>query len=282
MRWKKGYFDQLEKAAAGLRKQGITDPAIAVFSGCTFRPLLSWLDEKVSLSFESIKNLLTASSMTVPPGLVRFGTLKDTGIPVLAVEGRLPVSEGFNAAEAAFFVRLTGLLGVETAILVSSGIGLNPDFAGGDIMLVEDHINITGADPLRGLDDERAGPKVLDMTEAYQADLLGTAEELSIELRIAAHRGVVLSAAGPTFPTRAEYRLYRSYGADAVESASMALEVVAARGLGMNVLGLVVLVDVEHPDYLGPVTVEQIVSVENTRQERVGRLIDTVIRRINF
>ncbi len=278
---KKGYFDQLEAAVTRLQKRGVGEPAVAVCSSDTFRPLLSWLDEKVSIPFESIDYLPQAPSGATPFGQFRFGLLKNTDIPVLAVEGRLPVSEGFSAAEATYLVRLAGLLGAKTVFPISTGIGLNPAFHGGDVMLVEDHINCTGTDPMRGLDDERAGPKVLDMTEAYHLDLLGMAEELGIELRIKSHRGVLLSVAGPTLPTRSEYRLYRNMGADALEGSSLALETTAARAAGMRAIGLVVLVDVEHPDFLGPVTVEQIVAVENTRQAIVGRLVETFIRRIH-
>ena len=279
MKRKKGYFDQLGAAAANLRKKGVGAPAVAVFSSSAFRPLSACLVEESAIDFSDIACMPISPAGTSPTGTIRFGHLKDSDITLCAVEGRLPLSEGYGAADTAFLVRLAGLLGAETGIFISSGFGLNPDFAMGDLLLVADHINFTGADPLRGLDDERAGPKLLDMTEAYNQDLIGIAEELGIELRIRAHRGTILSCAGPTLPTRAEYRFYRSCGADAVESSSFAVETSAALASEMDVLGVVVLLEIEPPDFLGPVTIEQIMTIENSRQPDVGRLIESVIER---
>jgi purine-nucleoside phosphorylase len=202
-----------------------------------------------------------------------------SGKPVVAMQGRFHLYEGYTPKQVSFPVRVMAALGVETLVVSNAAGGLNPQFQAGDLMLITDHINHTGHNPLVGPNIESWGPRFPDMTQPYSHRLRTIAAQAALEEKIALQRGVFIGVLGPNLETAAETRFFRTIGADAV-GMSIIMEAITAIHAGLEVLGISVITNVNLPDHYLPAPVEQIIEVAEKAGPRLSRLMTRVLEMI--
>jgi purine-nucleoside phosphorylase len=198
----------------------------------------------------------------------------------MAMQGRFHLYEGYSPAEVIFPIRVMQELGVGTLILSNAAGGLNPGFNTGDIMLIRDHINLTGANPLVGPNDDRWGIRFPDMSNAYDNELIAIAEEIAGAAGLALRSGVYAGLKGPSLETPAEIRFLKTIGADAV-GLSTVQEVIAAVHGGMRVLGFSTITNVHNPEKPVVATVEEIIEVAKTATPILEKLTRKVVEKLN-
>ncbi len=227
------------------------------------------------IPYEEIRHFPRSTSVG-HAGRLLAGTLG--GRPVVAMQGRLHAFEGHSLQEVTFPVRVLRALGAELLVMTSAAGGLNPLYELGDLMLVDDHINLMGDNPLRGVNEDALGPRFPDMSEAYDRGWLSAAEETALAERMRVQRGVYAAVLGPALETRAEYRFLRTAGADAVGMSTVP-EAIVANHAGMNVLAICVITDRCLPDALEPVNVAEILRVAGEAEPRLARLVEGTLER---
>jgi purine-nucleoside phosphorylase len=228
------YFDEVEQAADAIRSRMPEVPDIAIVLGSGLGDFANSLGDAVSIPYEELPHW-PASRVIGHSG--KFVVGKTSGRTIAALAGRSHLYEGHDAGRVAFGVRVLGRLGVRTLVLTNAAGGVNTSFAQGALMVIDDHINLTGHNPLVGENDERFGVRFPDMTEVYSRRLRRAADEagLSIDLRLP--HGVYVALMGPSYETPAEIRYLRTIGADAV-GMSTVHEAIVARHMKMDVLGI--------------------------------------------
>ncbi|MCI0652292.1 MAG: purine-nucleoside phosphorylase [Planctomycetes bacterium] len=192
--------------------------------------------------------------------------------PVLALEGRFHLYEGYSAREVTLPVRFFGRLGVRDLIISNACGGINLDYEKGDLVIIDDHINLMGVNPLIGSNIEEWGPRFPDMAAPYDRARIARLEEIAREEKIRAHRGVYAAVAGPNLETRAEYRMLARLGADVVGMSTVPEAIVAAHE-GMRVSAIGIVTDVCNPDHLQPVSVEEILQVAAHAEPKLTKLV---------
>ncbi len=192
------------------------------------------------------------------------------------MEGRLHFYEGWTLQQVTFPVRVMKALGCSVLIVSNACGGMNPQWDKGELMLIEDHINLLGDNPLIGPNDERLGDRFPDMCRAYDRELLALAKRVAMEEKIACHTGVFVAVSGPNLETRAEYRFLRAIGADAVGMSTVP-EVIVAVHAKLRVLGISVITDVCLPDALEPVSLPEIIATANEAEPKLRLLVRRVV-----
>lgn len=210
-------------------------------------------------------------------GALLFGSL--SGKKVVAMQGRFHFYEGYAMHQIVYPVRVLYAMGAKTMIVSNACGGLNPIYEKSQLMLIDDHINFQGDNPLIGPNDDELGPRFPDMSEPYSKTLGKLTEEVALELGIKLQKGVYVSVSGPNLETRAEYRLLRMLGADVVGMSTVP-EVIAANHMGMKVLGISVITDMGLPDALEKVSLSDVISSANKAQPNLTKLIETVLERL--
>jgi purine-nucleoside phosphorylase len=195
------------------------------------------------------------------------------------MQGRFHRYEGYTLQQVTFPVRVLRALGADTLIVSNACGGLNPLWTAGDLMLIADHINLLGDNPLIGPNDDRLGPRFPDLSAAYDEDLRAVAREVARASGVTLREGVYVAVAGPNLETRAEYRMLRALGADVVGMSTVP-EVLVARHADMRVLGLSIVTDMCLPDALEPATVEKIIAVANGAEPNLTRVVRGVVERL--
>jgi purine-nucleoside phosphorylase len=208
-------------------------------------------------------------------GELVFGTL--AGWDIVAMKGRAHYYEGHPLSRSTFPVRALRMLGAELLIINSAAGGLNPDFTPGDVMTVEDHINLIPDNPLRGVHDPRLGERFPDMSRPYDSYLIEAASDAARQLNIALRRGVYAALTGPSLETRAETRMLRMLGADAV-GMSIAPEVIVASAVGFRTVAFAVITNVNIPDAMAPVEVGKVIEAAEGAAPRLSALIEGMLR----
>ena len=203
-----------------------------------------------------------------------------SGRRVMAMQGRFHRYEGYTLQQIAFPVRVLRQLGARTLVVSNACGGMHPLWGPGDLMLIADHINLLGDNPLVGPNDDRLGPRFPDMSAPYDAGLRAVARAVALEHGITLREGVYVAVPGPNLETRAEYRMLRSLGADVVGMSTVP-EVIAAVHLGMRVLGVSIITDQCLPDALAPASVEQIIAVARAAEPKLTTLVRGVLERLN-
>jgi purine-nucleoside phosphorylase len=198
----------------------------------------------------------------------------------MAMEGRFHLYEGYTSAQVTFPIRVMRALGCETLIVSNAAGGMNPMHSKGDIVVIDDHINLLGVNPLIGPNDERLGPRFADMIEPYDRRLQDLALKVALESNIVAHRGVYVAVTGPNLETRAEYRFLRAIGADVVGMSTVP-EVLVAVHAGMKVLGFSIVTDLCLPDALEPVKIEEILAVAGEAEGKLRTIVKAVLERLD-
>jgi purine-nucleoside phosphorylase len=210
-------------------------------------------------------------------GKLIFGTIGKK--KVVAMQGRFHYYEGYSMQQITYPVRVMKYLGVKTLLVSNACGGMNPIYRRGDVMLMDDHINLLGDNPLIGKNEEELGPRFPDMSEAYDRELIKIAEEVALENKIRVQKGVYVAVSGPNLETRAEYRFLRAIGADVVGMSTIP-ENIVANHMGMRVLGISIVTDECFPDSLKPVNVEQIIAAAMAAEPKMTLIMKEVIKRI--
>jgi purine-nucleoside phosphorylase len=198
--------------------------------------------------------------------------------PVVAMEGRFHLYEGYTPSQVTFPIRVMKELGCRLLIVSNAAGGLNPQFEKGDLIVIEDHINLMGVNPLIGPNDDRLGPRFPDLIEPYDRTLQNLALRVALEQNIVAHRGVYVAVTGPNLETRAEYRFLRAIGADVVGMSTVP-EVLVAVHAGMKALGFSIVTDMCLPDALHPVRIEDILDVANEAEAKLRGIVKGILAR---
>ncbi len=260
---------QVEEAAAAIRKQWRRPPRVGIVLGTGIGSLVEEIDEEASIDYEAVPHFLR-STATGHRGRLVCGTL--ASVPVIAMEGRFHAYESYGMEQITLPVRVMRALGAELLIVTNACGGMNPLYARGDIMLIDDHINLMGSNPLVGINDDSLGPRFPDMSCPYDPRLIEQGLEIARRENFTAHKGVFVAVLGPNLETRAEYRFLRLIGADAVGMSTVP-EVIVAVHCGMRVLGCSIVTDICLPDALVPVDVAEIIAVANEAEPRLRKII---------
>lgn len=265
----------LDEAVDAVRSKSGLVPEVALVLGTGLGRLADELEVDVALSYADLPHF-PLSTVETHTGRLLLGTLE--GRPVVAMQGRFHRYEGYTLDRVVFPVRVMRLLGAKTLVVSNVSGGMNPLWAVGDLVLLDDHINLLGDNPLIGPNLDDLGPRFPDMSEPYDRRLQTAAQAAALEERLVLRRGVYVAVPGPNLETRAEYRMLRALGADVVGMSTVP-EVIAARHAGMRVLGLSIITDLCLPDALEPASVEVIIRVANEAEPRLTRLIRAILRR---
>lgn len=226
-----------------------------------------------ALSYQDLPNFPRATSPT-HEGRLLWGRL--AGRPVLVFQGRVHAYEGYPLSQVTMPVRLLSALGAKNLIVTNAAGGLNPLFQGGDLMLIADHINLLGDNPLVGENVEEWGPRFPDLTQVYDRAFLGLAEEVGRKEGIILRKGVYVAVKGPSLETPAETRFLRLIGADAV-GMSTAAEAIAAVHAGLRILGISIISNVNLPDAMAAITIEDVVATVGRAESRLVQIILRVL-----
>jgi purine-nucleoside phosphorylase len=267
---------RITAALAAIRERYTGVPEVAIILGTGLGALGREISLETSLDYAYIPGfpLSTVESHT---GRLLFGTLG--GKPVVAMQGRFHRYEGYTLQQVTFPVRVMRALGARL-LIVSNACGvMNPLWNTGELMLIADHINLLGDNPLVGPNDDALGPRFPDMSEPYDAELRAIAREVGVQSKMILREGVYAAVTGPNLETRAEYRLLRNAGADVVGMSTVPEVIVAVHG-GMRVLGISILTDRCLPDALEPASVEQIISVATGAEPQLTTLVKGVLERL--
>jgi purine-nucleoside phosphorylase len=263
-------------AVESLRGRDVGEPEIGLVLGTGMGTLAEKIQEEVVVPYEEIPHF-PVSTVESHAGDLVFGTL--SGRRVAVMKGRVHYYEGYSMKQVGFPVRVLRGLGAHTLITSSAVGGMNPLHATGDIVLVTDHINLMGDNPLIGPNDDELGPRFPDMSEPYDGQLLELAEHVALDEKIVAKRGIFVGVAGPCLETAAEYRFLRWIGADVVGMSLVPENIVAIHG-GMRVLAFGIVTDICLPDALEPVNIERILKVAAEAEPKLARLVQRVIEEI--
>ena len=269
-------LEAVERAADVVRARFGERPDAAVILGTGLGRLADEIDARASIPYDEIPGF-PLSTVESHAGRLLCGTLG--GRPVVAMQGRFHRYEGYTLQQVTFPVRVLRALGADTLIVSNACGGMHPLWAPGDLMVIADHINLLGDNPLVGANDARLGPRFPDMSAPYDAALRTLAREVAAERRIVLREGVYVAVAGPSLETPAEYRMLRLLGADVVGMSTVP-EVIVATHAGMRVLGLSIITDQCLPDALEPATLERIVAVANEAEPKLTALVRGVLERL--
>jgi purine-nucleoside phosphorylase len=262
-------YEKIETAAATLRAHWARRPHAGIILGTGLGSLVDEIEIEAALDYDQIPHFENSTAITHRGRLV-CGLLQ--GVPVLVMEGRFHMYEGYSLQQITLPVRVMKAAGAELLVVSNASGGMNPHYRCGDIVVIEDHINLMGDNPLIGPNDDRLGPRFPDMCEPYDLALVDRVLEVARRENIVAHKGVFVAVAGPNLETRAEYRFLRAIGADVVGMSTVP-EVIVAVHAGLRVLGLSIVTDMCLPDALQPADIDHIIAVANDAQPRLARLV---------
>ena len=206
-------YDQTQAACSHIREQWDKSPYAGIILGTGLGPLVDQIEVEASIDYEAIPNF-PQSTATSHRGRLVCGNL--CGLPIMAMEGRFHMYEGYPLKQITLPVRVMKAMGAQLLVVSNAAGGMNPYFTDGDIVVIEDHINLMGDNPLIGINDDRLGPRFPDMSEPYDLKLVDQVMQIARQQNIVAHKGVFVAVAGPNLETRAEYRFLRALGADVV------------------------------------------------------------------
>jgi purine-nucleoside phosphorylase len=271
-------WEHVEEAAVAVRDRWpVGSPIVGIVLGTGLGALAQEIEAQAVIPYPEIPHF-PHSTVQSHRGQLVCGTL--AGKTVMAMEGRFHLYEGYTAAQVTFPIRVMRALGCVTLMVSNAAGGLNPMHSKGDLVVIDDHINLLGVNPLIGPNDDRLGPRFTDMIEPYDRKLQDLALQVALESNIVAHRGVYVAVTGPNLETRAEYRFLRAIGADVVGMSTVP-EVLVAVHAGMKVLGFSIVTDLCLPDALEPVKIEEILAVAGEAEGKLRTIVRQVLERID-
>lgn len=227
-------YDLLQSAVAAVRERCSLQPKVGIILGSGLGAFADALENKVAISYGDLPNFPT-SSVAGHAGRLVVGTLGDA--PIVAMQGRVHMYEGYTPQEVAFPARVLCALGIDSLVVTNAAGGINGSFKAGDLMLISDHVNLSGRNPLVGANDERLGPRFPDMSHAYDPDLCDILRKTAAKLETPLQEGVYVWLSGPTYETPAEIRMLRTLGIDAVGMSTVP-ETIVANHMGVRVVGI--------------------------------------------
>lgn len=269
-------YEKVQQAAAVIKEILPAEPRAAVVLGTGLGGLSNQIQNQRELSYQAIPHF-PHSTVKSHAGRVVAGTLN--GTPLLAFDGRFHLYEGWSWEQITMPVRVAKACGARALFLSGAVGGMNPLHAKGDLVLIEDHINLMPGNPLIGPNDDRLGPRFPDMSAPYDTKLLARGLEICLEEKISAHLGVYVAVSGPNLETRAEYRFLRAIGADVV-GMSTAPEVIVGVHCGLRVFAAAIITDRCLPDALEPALLEEIIRVANEAEPKLTRLVTRLIAEV--
>ncbi len=270
-------YDKIQDACKRIRDDFSETPRVGIILGTGLGEIVNDIDVDAIIDYGDIPHFPT-STATSHRGRLVCGQL--AGVPVVAMEGRFHLYEGYSLKQITLPVRVFKELGAELMIVSNACGGLNPYFNAGDIMVIEDQINLLGDNPLIGVNDDRLGPRFPDMCEPYDQQWIDRTIKIARELGIGVHKGVFVAVAGPNLETRAEYRFLRMIGADVVGMSTVPETIVAVH-CGLKTIGLSVVTDMCLPDALQPSNVEEIIATANEAAPRLISIVRGIVGESN-
>ncbi|MBI1903181.1 MAG: purine-nucleoside phosphorylase [Planctomycetia bacterium] len=267
-------FDQIEAAAATIRRHVSGRPRVGVILGTGLGSLADQVAAQAVLRYDDIPHFPPSTAVSHAGKLI-CGDL--AGLPVVVMSGRVHAYEGYSLAAATLPVHVMKALGAELIVLSNAAGGLNPHYQCGDVVVIDDHINLMFDNPLMGANDDRLGPRFPDMSRPYDRSLVERAQSVALREGIPLHRGVYAALKGPNLETRAEYRFLRSIGADMVGMSTVPENIVAVHA-GLAVLAFSIISNVCLPDALRPVTIDEIVRASSAAEPKLRTIVQGVLR----
>ncbi len=266
-------FSETIEAAACIRKRSPLQPKIAVVLGSGLGAFANSLTNSKCMRFSEAPHF-PVSSVPGHSGRIHLGQSGDT--PVLVMQGRVHAYEGYKPSQVAFPIRVMKQLGIEQVILTNAAGGIREGLQPGELVLIEDHINLTGYNPLCGANEDRFGPRFFDMTDAYSPRLRRLAQAVAAQHGHSLKEGVYISVLGPSFETPAEIRAFRTMGADLV-GMSTAQETIAARHMGMEVLGISCVTNLAAGLQSQMLTHEEVLETGKRSEAQLTQLLQALI-----
>jgi purine-nucleoside phosphorylase len=270
-------YDRIHAAAEAVRRRSDLEPEVGLILGTGLGGLAREIAVEAEVPYGEIPGF-PLSTVESHAGRLLLGRL--AGRPVVAMQGRFHRYEGYDLQQVTFPVRVMHALGARTLIVSNACGGMNPLWAPGDLVLLSDHINLLGDNPLVGPNDERLGPRFPDMSAPYDPELRALARAAALELGIALREGVYAAVPGPNLETRAEYRMLRSVGADVVGMSTVP-EVIVANHQGMRTVGISIITDQCLPDALEPADIGRIIDTAGRAEPALTRLVTTITERLS-
>jgi purine-nucleoside phosphorylase len=268
--------ERIERTAAVIRARWPHESEIGIILGTGLARIAERIAVDEIIEYGDLPGF-AIPTVEMHQGRLLLGTL--AGKRVIAMQGRFHRYEGYSLEQVTFPVRVMRAMGAETLIVSNVSGGMNPMWSPGELVLIDDHINLLGDNPLIGPNWDELGPRFPDMSEPYDRHLQRVAREVALERGIPLHRGVYVAVPGPNLETRAEYRMLRGMGADVVGMSTVPEVIVAVHG-GMRVLGLSIITDACLPDALEPANIERILAIAAASEPALAALVEGVVGRI--
>ncbi len=262
-------YGQVQEASEAIRAHWDGQPQAGIILGTGLGGLTARIDVQATLDYREIPHFPQSTALSHAGRLI-CGELN--GLPVLAMEGRFHMYEGYPLQQITLPVRVFQEMGAELLVVSNAVGGMNPYYQCGDIMVIDDHINLMGDNPLIGINDDRLGPRFPDMCEPYDRELSDAALRIARLGDIVCHRGVFVAVSGPNLETRAEYRFLRQIGADVVGMSTVP-EVIVAVHAGLRTVGFSIVTDMCLPDALKPANIQEIIRIANEAEPRLTTLV---------
>ncbi len=269
-------IEKIELAAKAVDQKIKMRPEVAIILGTGLGALAKEISDEKIIPYEEIPHFPVSTTVSHEGQLVagKIGQKK-----IIALQGRFHYYEGYSLEEIIISIRVAKLLGAKTLIVSNAAGGINPHFSMGDLVLITDHINFMGVNPLIGPHHEKLGPRFPDMCEPYSQRLIALMEKVALEERIKIKKGVYIGVTGPNLETRAEYRFMRLIGADMVGMSTVP-EVIAAVQAGFEILGISCITDICLPDALKPANIEEILKVANEAEPKLTKLVKKFLQEL--
>ncbi len=270
------YLSQINEALNYIQSKTKVKPEIGIILGTGLGSLVNEIDVEQFIPYREIPHF-PISTVETHDGKLILGQLG--GKKVVAMQGRFHFYEGYSMKQITFPVRVMKKLGIHTLLISNAAGGMNPEFKRGDLMIITDHINLLGDNPLIGPNLDEFGPRFPDMSEPYSNKLISLAEKVASDNSIKTQKGVFVAVSGPNLETKAEYRFLRNIGADVVGMSTVPENIVAVH-CGLKVFGMSVITDECFPDTLQPVNVQEIIQTAKNTEPKLTLIMKNVIENI--
>ena len=268
--------ETIAETASFLIKSGYNRPMVGIVMGTGLGAMANKIENPVSMPYSAIPNFPEAT-VEFHKGNLLFGTIGT--VKVIAMQGRFHFYEGYSMQQITFPIRVMKELGVKYLFLSNAAGGMNPDYKKGDLVMIEDHINLLPDNPLRGLNDPAFGQRFVDMSQPYDKNLMQIITDNATKQNTILKKGTYVSVMGPNLETRAEYRWLRSTGADMVGMSTVP-EVIVANQVGIKCAAISVITDECDPDNLKPVNIAEIIEVAGKSDKVLSNLLELCIKEL--